>query len=185
MPSNDPEYDKKYRLKNKEKKKLIDKKYYENNKEKMKKNQETYYYNNTEKIKNKWLIKKYNLTLKEYNERLKNQGDNCPICNNSMTKSYKGPCLDHDHENNKIREFLCHKCNSTLGFVKENPIIIKKLYNYLMKHKTDEQIEKYGIVKIEKEIKQLDEKIKIIENELMKNLKITADLKNMSVQNNI
>jgi hypothetical protein len=157
-------YLKKYKIKRQE--------YYLKNKKKINKRNKEYY------LKNQFLIlkqakeynlkKKYGLTTKQYEDMIKNQNYECNICSkkfNNKINSLKA-CVDHDHETGKIRSILCNSCNGALGFIKENIIFISNMKDYLYKHKTDEQIEKYGIIKPEKKLKQLKEKIKLVENQL-------------------
>ena len=54
----------------------------------------------------------------------------CEICG-----SQKKISLDHCHTTNKNRGWLCASCNVTLGFAKDNPETLRKLANYLDKHK--------------------------------------------------
>jgi hypothetical protein len=50
----------------------------------------------------------------------------CEACGNA------GPiCLDHCHKTGLFRAWLCHRCNLTLGRVKDNPILLRKLANIL------------------------------------------------------
>lgn len=56
----------------------------------------------------------------------------CQICGET-TKLH----LDHDHNTNKIRGMLCHKCNRALGFFKDNPKLLRKAADYL-------EIDKHG-----------------------------------------
>lgn len=72
--------------------------------------------------------RKYGISKKEYLALLKKQNNKCAIC-------YLIPknrlCVDHNHQTNKIRGLLCHRCNRVLGIVNDNPKIIKKILKYL------------------------------------------------------
>ncbi len=50
----------------------------------------------------------------------------CEICGGADKISF-----DHDHTTGKFRGWLCGKCNSVLGFVKDSPAILNKLALYL------------------------------------------------------
>jgi len=163
-----------YRLNNIEKIKKYQKEWVLNNKEKIKKNRKEYRLKNKQKSKEYWLKKAYGLTFKQYEDMIKNQNYKCFICTkefNNMNPSLKA-CVDHDHETGQIRSILCKRCNSALGHCSENIITISNMKKYLYKYKTDEQIEKFGIIKPQKKLKQLEEKIKLIEKELIENYNI-------------
>jgi hypothetical protein len=65
----------------------------------------------------------------------------CPICNRHMdeismhkqTKLQKW-VLDHCHDSETFRGWLCHHCNSGLGAFKDNIEIIKRAVVYLERH---------------------------------------------------
>lgn len=51
---------------------------------------------------------------------------NCEICGGNTKIAY-----DHDHKTGKFRGWLCMKCNTALGLVNDDVIILKKLIDYL------------------------------------------------------
>ena len=65
----------------------------------------------------------YGLYLQEY-EAMMEQG--CGIC------GAEAEHLDHDHETGRVREALCLRCNTALGFVEG--VSISKIIFYLEKH---------------------------------------------------
>ncbi len=71
-------------------------------------------------------LKKYGLTAADY-------PDKCEVCKDSSTQI----CIDHDHVTGLFRGFLCTRCNTALGFTKNNPKILRKLANYLRKHERE------------------------------------------------
>ncbi len=66
---------------------------------------------------------------------LNKQNSLCAICHGPETRRNQyGLCLlhiDHNHETGKVRGLLCHKCNSLLGYSRENKEILKSSINYL------------------------------------------------------
>ncbi len=50
----------------------------------------------------------------------------CDICN-----SYEVTVFDHCHASMRFRGWLCHRCNRTLGHVKDDPALLRKLIAYL------------------------------------------------------
>ena len=60
----------------------------------------------------------------------------CPICLTDA-KKHEGVnnqwCLDHDHNTEKFRGWLCNKCNAGLGYFSDNINYIKRAVQYLEK----------------------------------------------------
>lgn len=85
--------------------------------------------------------RKYGLTREEYDEKLKAQNYVCAICGNKETSfdgragSIRSLAVDHCHKTNKIRELLCNRCNTTIGKSDDNPELLIKMANYIIKHK--------------------------------------------------
>lgn len=82
-------------------------------------------------------LKKFNLTLEEFDEIVEQQNNKCAICRNRETIKRNGIVIDlsvdHNHETNKVRELLCMRCNVRLG-QKEDEKWIKLDNKYLEKH---------------------------------------------------
>lgn len=57
----------------------------------------------------------------------------CAVCKSPNRKGYN-LALDHDHITGEPRGFLCHKCNSTLGFVDDSIPRLVAMIQYLEKH---------------------------------------------------
>ena len=74
------------------------------------------------------ILKKYNLTIEQYNEMLLNQLNQCAICETIFSKDNL-PCVDHCHQTNKVRGLLCRKCNLSLSYVESK--FIEKAIRYL------------------------------------------------------
>ena len=55
-----------------------------------------------------------------------NRPKNCEICGEDGKI-----CWDHDHKTGLFRGWLCNRCNRTLGFVYDNPELLRNLANYL------------------------------------------------------
>ncbi len=68
---------------------------------------------------------------------LKKQDGKCAICKkvetsvNKKTNKFKDLSVDHCHKTGKIRGLLCSRCNSGLGFFKDDLEIIKNAGLYL------------------------------------------------------
>lgn len=80
--------------------------------------------------------RRYGLSLQDYNRMMEDQKGRCAICGELPTKG-KGNTLhvDHNHKTGKIRQLLCHNCNLSIGYAKENTEILQSMIEYLNKHK--------------------------------------------------
>lgn len=77
-------------------------------------------------------LKRYGLTLDEYERLLQQQGHRCAICRRSKSGGRgKRMHVDHDHSSKRIRGLLCHGCNTGLGAFCESPAILLAALNYL------------------------------------------------------
>lgn len=85
--------------------------------------------------KKKHLRNKYNLTLIEYHQKLKDQNHKCAICGVDEIDLERSLCVDHDHRTNIVRELLCSACNTGIGMFKENINSLENAITYLKKHK--------------------------------------------------
>lgn len=47
--------------------------------------------------------------------------------------------MDHNHSTNKARGFLCHKCNSAVGLLNDDPNLFKLAAKYLKKYEKKEE----------------------------------------------
>lgn len=55
--------------------------------------------------------------------------EHCELCG-SVPKR-KALCLDHCHETNRFRGWLCDACNTGLGHFKNNPVLLRRAAYYL------------------------------------------------------
>lgn len=91
-----------------------------------------------EQQKEYYLKHKYNITLENYHNMLKEQNYCCAICGEQETRTNPTTgisqlCVDHDHKTGKVRGLLCNKCNTGIGYFKENIDILNNAINYLNK----------------------------------------------------
>jgi hypothetical protein len=92
----------------------------------------------------KWrIIKKYGLTVEQYEKMHRSQGAACAICKKhillvtSGSGNRQSACIDHDHETGQIRGLLCHACNTAIGALKDDMMIVEAALIYLRKHKNE------------------------------------------------
>lgn len=73
---------------------------------------------------------KYGLKNGEYKEMLELQKGLCLIC---RTKCATGNrlCVDHDHRTGKVRGLLCQACNTGIGKLQDDRLIVLRAADYL------------------------------------------------------
>ena len=60
----------------------------------------------------------------------------CPICMRTTIVGVTANLVrDHNHETGKGREWICDNCNTGLGRFKDNTKFLKRVIDYLEKHK--------------------------------------------------
>ena len=73
-------------------------------------------------------LRRYKLTLEDYNFALARQRGKCLICDTKCVL-----VVDHDHKTGVFRGLLCTKCNTGIGKLKDSIILLKKAIKYLEK----------------------------------------------------
>ena len=73
------------------------------------------------------LWKVYKITLEQYGQMEKEQGNSCAICQRKVDKLY----VDHCHTSGQIRGLLCMNCNTALGHFQDNKETLNKAIQYL------------------------------------------------------
>jgi hypothetical protein len=114
-----PDYDKNYYHKNKEKLLAYQKQWLETHKEFGKKKSR------------KRILKKYGLSLEEYSQMLIKQNGVCKICLKPQYPIGSALCVDHNHKTGRVRGLLCYSCNAGLGKFQDNIEYLLKASYYL------------------------------------------------------
>jgi len=83
--------------------------------------------------KNDRLMRRFGISLNDFEIMIKNQNNSCYICQKKFT-SQRNANVDHDHKTSKVRKLLCTPCNTTLGLLKENSDVFKSCIEYLKEH---------------------------------------------------
>jgi hypothetical protein len=122
---------------NKERYSEVRREYHSINREKINANKKVWKEANPDKVKNQHLLKKFGITLEQFNEMLAKQNGVCAICEKPETlihpKSGKiqDLCVDHDHETGKVRGLLCTCCNKAIGLLNDSKELVEKAAKYL------------------------------------------------------
>lgn len=83
----------------------------------------------------KYIQYMYGITIEEYEDKLEKQKGVCAICTQPETrKTQRRLCVDHDHATGKIRDLLCQRCNSVIGYMKEDVKLLENAIAYLKKY---------------------------------------------------
>lgn len=78
------------------------------------------------------LVRKYGVTLADYQAMLESQGGNCAICHSPEAEQFKGVFhVDHCHTTGAVRGLLCRGCNHMLGVVGDAPEKLLRAIKYL------------------------------------------------------
>jgi hypothetical protein len=81
------------------------------------------------------MYKNPSITLIDYNKMIKQQDNKCAICGVYLSREIHAIiCVDHNHKTGKVRDILCRKCNSLLGYSCENIGILECAIEYLKRH---------------------------------------------------
>jgi len=95
----------------------------------------------SESNRKKLLKREYDITTEDYCNLLIQQEYRCKICSKHNDELKFNLFVDHDHKTGLVRGLLCPICNTGLGMFKDNPEIIIKAYEYLVKYNISSIIE--------------------------------------------
>lgn len=89
-----------------------------------------------------YIKRKYKISYDKYIELYNKQEGCCAICGIKKEMSgTNGLHIDHNHTTNKIREFLCVRCNCFLGFIETHGVeLMNKVVQYMEKHNKENDI---------------------------------------------
>lgn len=76
-------------------------------------------------------LKRYNLTIDQYNQLFIKQNGCCFGCKIHQNEFNRNFVVDHCHKTNKVRGLLCIGCNLILGYAQDNTKILMNLIEYL------------------------------------------------------
>lgn len=118
MGKSSAEYQRQYRLKNRERLNRLDRERYRREREKRIVAQREY---------------KTGVSEAEYNAKFLEQGGVCAVCHTPPPSSGWITRLgaDHDHKTGKFRGILCARCNAALGQAADSPARLRALADYL------------------------------------------------------
>lgn len=68
---------------------------------------------------------KYGITLDDYNRMFKEQKGRCAVCNIHQAEIKRIFVIDHDHKTDKVRALTCQRCNLALGYLEDKELCMK------------------------------------------------------------
>lgn len=80
-------------------------------------------------------IRRYGISLKEYESLKYGQKNRCAICGILESKLKRKLDIDHDHKKGNVRGLLCNSCNKGLGYFRDSVSYIRNALAYLSKGK--------------------------------------------------
>lgn len=83
-------------------------------------------------LKKRQRLRKYGMTINEFESILKSQDGKCAICGYSdLSKKNFFPMVDHCHDQGHVRGLLCGECNFGLSKFKDNIELLQNAIKYL------------------------------------------------------
>ena len=122
-------YNKTWGEENKERKREMGRKYHMSNAKKIIERVKVWSRVNPDKVKNHSL-KRYGITLEEYNTMYDTQKGVCKICSEPSSVQRRLH-VDHNHKTGEVRGLLCYHCNLMLGLARDNAETLKKAAQYI------------------------------------------------------
>jgi hypothetical protein len=77
-------------------------------------------------------IRMYGISVEQYEQMLASQNGGCYICG-KLPEGKRALDIDHDHKTGKVRGLLCSNHNRALGLMEDNPDLLLKSVEYLVK----------------------------------------------------
>lgn len=92
-------------------------------------------YSRTYSAKKAYRLRRYGLSVSEFDAMLGAQNGVCAICGGAPHDRYqKNMAVDHCHETGRIRGILCLNCNSALGLFAEDANRLRAAIEYLSRN---------------------------------------------------
>jgi hypothetical protein len=88
---------------------------------------------NRPRAKNYQLMRKYGITLEDFERRVQEQDGRCAVCRKKPQGERKGATLhvDHDHQTGWVRGLLCDSCNRGIGLLGDNSVTLAMAARYV------------------------------------------------------
>ncbi len=88
---------------------------------------------NPERKRADHLMRRFGLTVADYESLADQQGGVCTICAGTCPTGRR-LAVDHDHDTGRVRGLLCWECNTGIGKLKDSPAVLSSALRYLHHH---------------------------------------------------
>lgn len=129
------EYRRKHYTENKSRYRDLGMAYRENHKEKVSAYHKQYRKQNPDRCRG-YQLKKFGLTVGDYNKMFSDQKGCCAICGVHQSEFKKRLAVDHNHITGQVRRLLCSNCNKGIGNLQEDIQILHKAIAYLQTYQS-------------------------------------------------
>src|SRR5690606_28752964 len=100
------------------------------------------YAKNREAARRRQLRNNFGITAEQYRQMHAAQGGVCAICGEPETRTRGGKvcdlAVDHDHATGAVRQLLCSRCNTGLGWFRDDPELLATAAEYVTRHRDAE-----------------------------------------------
>jgi len=96
--------------------------------------------------RNKLYLKKYGITIDDYERIEEQQSHKCAMCNQAQGTHKHRLAVDHDHATGEVRGLLCVNCNTFLGSIEKPGIDLARATGYLANPPAHKALAKLGQV---------------------------------------
>ena len=73
---------------------------------------------------------RHGLTIEQHRSLLESQHHACAVCQRPFGKD-RPSVVDHDHRTGEVRGLLCNGCNTSLGVLGDDPLVLIRALEYL------------------------------------------------------
>lgn len=78
---------------------------------------------------------RYGLVKLRFDTMYMVQCGKCAICQEVLDQEVRdrksSPVIDHDHDTDRVRGLLCGRCNSGIGLLKDDPVVLRSAAEYI------------------------------------------------------
>jgi len=83
------------------------------------------------KKKPKRLSRIYKMSYQDLLKIKEKQDYRCAICNAHEESLTRDLVIDHNHDTDRVRGWLCHNCNRAIGMLKDDSYVLRRAVAYL------------------------------------------------------
>lgn len=81
------------------------------------------------------LQRQFGISADDYTRLAASQNGVCAICRKPETDTNRGRvkalAVDHNHQTKVVRGLLCSACNKAIGFLRDDPMLVRAVAEYL------------------------------------------------------